>query len=327
MNERRSNELNFQLIATLFGMKKVYNYNIVLNIQIKMKSKILLPAIFLFMLLTGLVNKTSAQSGNLSIVNNSGTYQVVFTPTSTGPFTLGASALVALKANLGTFTLPSTVTDVTGGPWTLTSPKQSDATFDYWGFTTSGNTALSFTTGTPITLFTIPAPSCTGGTLSVVDPNNLPGGGSGIVNGFDFGTFFNSPTGGNIAGVSGSGVSCSGPLTLGKPNPSNQNVTPGGTGTGNALTDLAPSGGNQPYTYSQDTGATCIAPSGATALPTPVTVNSSTGAYSYTAPNTPGTYYFCIKVCDATTPTSVCKTATYPVVVQSVCAANAGSLN
>lgn len=292
-----------------------------------MKSKIVLFSFFLFMFLTGFISKTSAQSGNLSIVNNSGTYQIVFTPTSTGSFTLGASALVALKANLGTFTLPAIVTDVTGGPWTLTSPKQSDATFDYWGFTTSGNTALTFTAGTPIILFTFPAPSCTAGTLSIVDPNNLPAGGTGIVNGFDFGTFFNSPTGGNIAGVSGSGVSCSGSLSFANPNPASQNVSPGSTNSGNASTDLVPSGGNQPYTYSQDTGVTCVAPAGASALPTPVTVNSSTGAYAYTAPATAGTYYFCIKVCDATTPTPVCQTATYPVVVQSVCAANAGTLN
>jgi hypothetical protein len=250
----------------------------------------------------------------------------MFTPTSTGPFTLGASALVALKANLGTFTLPSTVTSVTGGPWSLTSPQKSDATFDYWGFSTSGNTSLTFTAGTSITLFSFPAPSCTGGTLSLVDPNNLPNG-DGIVNGYDFGTYFSSPTGGNIAGVSGFGVSCSGPLTLANPNPSNQNVTPGGTGTGNASTDLVPTGGNQPYNYSQDTGATCIAPPGATTLPNPVTVNSSTGVYSFMAPNTSGTYYFCIKVCDATTPTQLCKTATYQVVVQNGCAAFAGSLN
>jgi hypothetical protein len=292
-----------------------------------MKSKILFISFFLLIFLTGFIGKSSAQSGNLSIVNSSGTYQVVFTPTSTGPFTLGASALVAFKANLGTFTIPSTVTDVTGGPWTLTSPKQSDATFDYWGFTTSGNTALSFTSGTPITLFTFPAPTCTGGTLSIVDPNNLPNGGTGIVNGFDFGTFFNSPTGGNIATVTGSGVSCSGPLTLGSPLASSQNVTPGSTNSGNAATNLAPRGGNQPYSYSQDTGSTCTPIGGATTLPTPVTVNSSTGAYSYTAPTTPGTYYFCIKVCDATTPTPVCQTGTFPVVVQSVCAANAGTLN
>lgn len=89
----------------------------------------------------------------------------------------------------------------------------------------------------------------------------------------------------------------------------------GSTNAGNAATELAPSGGTTPYSYSNDTGnPSCSAVSGATALPnSSLTVNSGTGSYSYTAPATPGVYYFCIKVCDAT-PTCVTKTYTLTVV-------------
>jgi hypothetical protein len=286
-----------------------------------MKSKIFLLRIFLLMAVLNIAFAATAQSGNLSIVNENGTYKVTFTPTSSGAFTLGASSLVALKAPLGTMALPTTVTDVSGGPWTLTSPKQSDANFDYWGYTTSGNTALTLTSGTPITLFTFPAPLPCNGTVSIVDPANLPAGGSGIVNGFDFGTTINSPVSGNIASVTGAGAVCANPLTA--QTPPVQTQTAGAPATGNAATELAPSGGVGSYTYLQDISSSCIAPSGATALPTPVTVNSSTGAYSYNTPSNPGTYYYCIKVCDAGTPQS-CVTKTYTISVPSVC--NAGSV-
>lgn len=264
-----------------------------------------------------------AQSGNLSVVNSGNTYQVIFTPTWTGSFTLGASSLVAFKAPVGTVSLPNTVTDVAGGPWTLTSPKQSDANFDYWGYTTSGNTAMSFTSGTPITFFTFPVPSPCNGTVSIVDPNNLPNGGSGIVNGFDYGTTINSPVGTNIASVSGNGATCTSPFAA--QNPPAKSASPGATQQGDAQTELSPSGGVAPYTYLQDTGSSCVAPSGGiTALPTPVSINSSTGVYSFTSPTTPGQYYYCIKVCDATTPTANCTTKTYTLTVNATC--NAGNV-
>ncbi|RYF78267.1 MAG: hypothetical protein EOO39_01890, partial [Cytophagaceae bacterium] len=103
-------------------------------------------------------------------------------------------------------------------------------------------------------------------------------------------------------------------LPLQANNPPALTATPGTLNTGNAATELAPSGGTTPYTYSNDTGnPSCSAVAGATALPASnLTVASGTGSYSYTAPTTPGTYYFCIKVCDAT-PTCVTKTYTLTV--------------
>lgn len=266
-----------------------------------------------------------AQSGDLSIINDNGTYKVNFTPTSSGSFTLGASSLVALKAPLGTMTLPNVVADVTGGPWTLTSPKQSDASFDYWGYTTSGNSPLTFTNGVAITLFSFPAPTPCLGTVSIVDPNNLPASGTGIVNGYDYGTTINSPVGSNIANVSGAGATCNN-LTFTVNNPI-KSAPAGAPVTGNAPSEIIPSGGVTPYSYSlPPTG--CTAPSGSpSALPLPassnLSVNSSTGDYTFTAPNTTGTYYYCIQVCDNTG--TNCKIATYTLTVG--CAANAGSLN
>lgn len=97
-------------------------------------------------------------------------------------------------------------------------------------------------------------------------------------------------------------------------NPPAQTATTGGTVTGNAPADLTPSGGTSPYSYSNATGEpSCSAVAGANPLPASnLTVNSGTGSYSYTAPSTPGLYYFCIKVCDAA---SSCVTKTYTLVV------------
>ncbi len=277
------------------------------------------------LLIVGFAQIATAQSGDLSIINDNGTYKVNFTPTSSGSFTLGASSLVAMKAPLGTMTLPNVVTDVTGGPWTLTSPKNSDASFDYWGYTTSGNTPLTFTSGVPITLFTFPAPTPCLGTVTIVDPNNLPASGTGIVNGYDYGTTINSPLSGNIASVSGAGATCN-ELTFATDNPMKSGAA-GSTVSGNVGTEVGPSGGVTPYNYSVATTG-CSAPSGnPSALPLPsssnLVVDSSTGAYTLTAPSNTGTYYFCIKVCDNTGTT--CKIATYTLTVG--CAANAGSLN
>jgi large repetitive protein len=92
--------------------------------------------------------------------------------------------------------------------------------------------------------------------------------------------------------------------------------------SGNAATELVPTGGNPGYTYSNGSAdPLCVAPVGATALPpaSNLVVNSN-GTYSYTAPATAGTYYFCVKVCDSTSPTPVCSIATYKVVVTATCA-------
>jgi hypothetical protein len=81
-------------------------------------------------------------------------------------------------------------------------------------------------------------------------------------------------------------------------------------------TDVTPTGGTGALTYSNGSAdPLCVQPSGATALTGTITINPSTGAYGYTTPATAGTYYFCVKVCDSTSPTPDCKMATYQVVV------------
>ncbi|MDZ7900143.1 MAG: hypothetical protein U5N85_19240 [Arcicella sp.] len=101
-------------------------------------------------------------------------------------------------------------------------------------------------------------------------------------------------------------------------NPSPQVATVNEPKAGTASTDLTPTGGTGPYVYSVDITASCVIPSGGTALPSTsnlTVTNSATGAYTYTTPATAGTYYFCIKVCDTTTPTANCLTKTYTLTV------------
>ena len=112
-------------------------------------------------------------------------------------------------------------------------------------------------------------------------------------------------------------LSC--PATLAVPSlltPAAQTATTSVSKSGNAATELTPSGGTSPYTYTNGASdPTCVAPSGATVLPSGsnLSITASTGAYTYTAPATPGTYYFCVKVCDAAA-TPNCKVATYTVI-------------
>jgi hypothetical protein len=114
--------------------------------------------------------------------------------------------------------------------------------------------------------------------------------------------------------VSKVAADCASPLVLATPPPAALTGAAGSAKSGNAATDLVPSGGTGPYTYSNGSSdPACVAPSGATAI-SGVTV-SSTGAYSYTMPTTPGSYYFCVKVCDATLPTPNCAVKVYPVTV------------
>jgi hypothetical protein len=111
-------------------------------------------------------------------------------------------------------------------------------------------------------------------------------------------------------------TSCSASLTAS--NPPAQTATTSQAKTGTASTDLAPVGGNGTYVYSVDNSASCTPLVGATALPlsSNLTVtNSITGTYTYTAPATAGVYYYCIKVCDTTTPTANCATKTYKLTV------------
>jgi hypothetical protein len=92
-----------------------------------------------------------------------------------------------------------------------------------------------------------------------------------------------------------------------------QNVSKSGT----VPSDVSPTGGVGTITYSNGSAdPACIAPSGATALPGSSNLMiGANGSYSYTTPATVGTYYFCVKVCDSTTPTADCKVAIYQVIV------------
>lgn len=105
-------------------------------------------------------------------------------------------------------------------------------------------------------------------------------------------------------GGSGTGISSGTPTTTANTNE---------TKTGNASTELIPSGGTSPYVYSNGSSdAGCVAPSGAQPLPASSNfIVQSNGTYSYTAPSIPGKYYYCIKVCDSSTPTAVCRVAVY----------------
>jgi hypothetical protein len=108
------------------------------------------------------------------------------------------------------------------------------------------------------------------------------------------------------------------PTPLTAVNPPAQTATPSQAKTGNAATELTPAGGDGNYVYSVDNSGSCTPAVGATALPlsSNLTVtNSTTGAYTYTAPATAGTYYYCIKVCDTTSPTPSCLTKTYTLTV------------
>lgn len=90
------------------------------------------------------------------------------------------------------------------------------------------------------------------------------------------------------------------------------------TKSGNAASELLPTGGIGAYTYTNGSAdPACVAPVGATPLPlsSALTINAVTGAYSYTRPNAVGTYYFCVKVCDSSSPTPFCSVAVYKVVV------------
>ena len=87
--------------------------------------------------------------------------------------------------------------------------------------------------------------------------------------------------------------------------------------SGTVPTDITVIGGVGTITYSNGSAdPACVAPSGATALPTASNlVINANDAYTYTTPAIVGTYYFCVKVCDSTTPIPNCKIAIYKVVV------------
>jgi hypothetical protein len=128
-----------------------------------------------------------------------------------------------------------------------------------------------------------------------------------------------------IAGIQAIGIGKVGASLTFASIPPDQTATPSQAKTGTASTELVPTGGNGTYTYSVDNSASCTPLAGATPLPASsnlTVTNSTTGAYTYTAPATPGIYYFCMKVCDTASSTPECKTGTYKVVVSApACAA------
>jgi hypothetical protein len=116
-------------------------------------------------------------------------------------------------------------------------------------------------------------------------------------------------------------TSCTGPISVQTPPVQNTLLTE--ARSGNAATELAPSAGTGAYTYVNGAAdVLCVASSGAAALPSGsnLTLNLTSGAYTYTSPATAGTYYFCVKVCDSSTPTVKCNVATYTIVAASICA-------
>lgn len=120
--------------------------------------------------------------------------------------------------------------------------------------------------------------------------------------------------------VSKVAADCASPLTLATP-PAPALTSPAGSAkTGNAATELAPTGGTAPYAYTDGSNdAACVAPSAGATKITPITIDATTGAYSYTTPSTPGNYYFCVKVCDASTP-AICSVKVYPITVTAATA-------
>lgn len=115
-------------------------------------------------------------------------------------------------------------------------------------------------------------------------------------------------------------VNVTGPFEVTNVGPINK--TSGGFGTttpGNATTDLVPVGGVSPYTYLvvNCANGTTTSQNATTATQTTtygsVTINKNTGVYTYTPNATYGAAgdQFCVKVCDATTPTAACETVTY----------------
>jgi hypothetical protein len=111
-------------------------------------------------------------------------------------------------------------------------------------------------------------------------------------------------------------ITCASPLTLTQPPVITK--TPSTLVSGTAPMDVTPMGGTGTITYSDgNSDPACTPPVGTQPLPNTsnLQIINATGTYSYTTPAIAGTYYFCVKVCDSTSPTPVCLIATYKVIV------------
>lgn len=238
----------------------------------------------------------------------------------------------------------TTVTVATNDPvGTIFSTPYSCSTFICNAGTTaptlSATTKANVCPATTVDLTTITASNLPGGTTltwhtaTPATTANKVATPSSVAAGTYYAAFFDA-TNNCYSGTSGNGsattvvtattTTCA---ALTANNPTTQTVPGGQVYTGNAGTELAPTGGTSPYTYSNGSSdPACVNPGGgAVALPpaSNLTVtNSSTGAYTYTAPTVAGTYFFCIKVCDSTSPTPSCVVKTYTVVVPCAAGSN-----
>ena len=227
--------------------------------------------------------------GAKSLCQNSPSLSCAGISLSPNTFTQGTSTSANLTVNLS---------GVTGGSYSF-----------------SETTAANFATNpTPFTT------SLIAGQTSVVIPISYDGSGSGSQ------TLTIGMSGNNASTTTctvSATINAAAVVSVSNPNIIKNGTTNGGTQTGTASTEMLPTGASS-FVYSTTTS--CTAPAGATVLPASSNLaitNTSTGVYSYITPTAAGSYFYCIKVCDASNPNN-CTTSTYTVNVTAVC--NAGSV-
>ncbi len=244
---------------------------------------------------TGTPATAANRVANPSMVGTSGAYYVAyFDPIS------NCYGSTSVAANVTINTCPPSVFTLTNTcpSTTVNLNTKVDSTSKPAG------TFVSWHTGTPATAAN-----------RVANPTAVGTSGSYYVAYFDP---ISNCFGGTSSALTVTVTVCTPPLAIVQPTPTTK--TPNTPVTGTAPTDLTPTGGVGTLTYSDGTNdPLCTVPSGSLALPVSsnLTVNASTGAYSYTTPSTPGTYVFCIKVCDSATPTPNCVLGKYTVTVPS----------
>lgn len=240
----------------------------------------------------------------------------------------------------------SAITGLAAGVYSLTASDVTGCT-DIRSFTVGSNAAVTPTiainspaanavvSSTP----TISGTATAGSTVTITAGAGATGGpisvtttaaGTWSTNGITFAAGANSITA--VAGLGGltstpvtRSFSVAAALTV-NATPATQAVTPGVVASGNAGTILSVSGGVQPLSYSVFAPASGSATGSigpiATAHGT-VSINATTGAYSYTAtPGYSGTDAIGIKVCDAS-PTPQCVSAIIPINVSAPASATA----
>jgi hypothetical protein len=261
---------------------------------------------------------TSSILANLSILGWDGTKWVKIPSTVDVTSILGgASSLTA-----GSITTDATIVPNTYNVYTLGSTFSCNATV---APTLTATTAINICPATIVDLSLITATNTPSGTTLSWHANATATAANTISPGVAaFGATYYAA----FKGLNGATVcygpttpvtvvpaTCASPLAITQPPVITKSVSMPVTGT--APTDLIPTGGTGTITYSNGSGdLLCVAPVGATALPASSNLTiSSAGAYSYTTPTMAGTYYFCVKVCDSSSPTAQCQIASYKVIV------------